>query len=49
MVVHKVHTPTNALFIKFDKVLKFTLKITSTYSKQQADVIFNVNFKTLSS
>ena len=29
---HKVHTPTNALFIKFNEVLKFTLKITSTCS-----------------
>jgi len=29
---YKVHTPTNALFIKLDKVLKFTLKITLTYS-----------------
>jgi len=28
MSVYKVHTPTNALFIKLDKVLKFTLKIT---------------------
>ena len=28
--VYKVHKPTNALFIKLDKVLKFTLKITST-------------------
>jgi len=28
----KVHTPTNELFIKFDKVLKFTLKITLTCS-----------------
>ena len=26
--IYKVHTPTNALFIKPDKVLKFTLKIT---------------------
>ena len=25
---YKVHTPTNALFIKLDKVLKFMLKIT---------------------
>ena len=25
---YKVHRPTNALFIKFDKVLRFTLKIT---------------------
>ena len=24
--IYKVHTPTNALFIKLDKVLKFTLK-----------------------
>jgi len=30
--IYKVHTPTNALFNKFDKVLKFTLKITSTCS-----------------
>jgi len=28
----KVHTPTNALFIKLEKVLKFTLNITSTRS-----------------
>jgi len=28
--VYKVHTPTNALFIKLDKVLKFILKITLT-------------------
>jgi len=26
MVIYKVHTPTNAHFIKLDKVLKFTLK-----------------------
>jgi len=26
LAIHKVHTPTNALFIKLDKVLKFTLK-----------------------
>ena len=26
VVIYKVHTPTNALFIKLDKVLKFTLK-----------------------
>jgi len=26
--IYKVHTPTNALFIKLDKVLKFTLKLT---------------------
>ena len=26
--VYKGHSPTNALFIKLDKVLKFTLKIT---------------------
>ena len=26
--IYKVHTPTNGLFIKLDKVLKFTLKIT---------------------
>jgi len=32
MVMNKVHTPTNALFIKLDKVLKFTLKITLTCS-----------------
>jgi len=25
---NKVHTPTNALFTKLDKVLKYTLKIT---------------------
>ena len=30
--VYKVYTPTNSLFIKLDKVLKFTLKITSTCS-----------------
>ena len=30
--IYKVHTPTNALFIKLDKVLKFTLKITFTCS-----------------
>jgi len=30
--VCKVHTPTNALFIKLDKVLKFTLRITLTSS-----------------
>ena len=30
--IYKVHTPTNALFIKLDKVLKFTLKITLTCS-----------------
>jgi len=29
---NKVHTPTNTLFIKLDKVLKFTLKITLTCS-----------------
>ena len=29
---NKGHTPTNAIFIKLDKVLKFTLKITSTCS-----------------
>jgi len=35
--IYKVHTPTNALFIKLDKVSKFTLKITLTcsYSTQQ--------------
>jgi len=32
IVTDKVHTPTNALFIKFDKVSKFTLKITLTCS-----------------
>ena len=26
--VYKVHTPTNELLIKLDKILKFTLKIT---------------------
>jgi len=26
--IYKVHSPTNARFIKLDKVLKFTLKIT---------------------
>jgi len=30
--IYKVHTPTNAIFIKLDKVLKFTLKITLTCS-----------------
>ena len=30
--IHKVHTPTNALCIKLDKVLKFTLNITLTCS-----------------
>ena len=30
--IYKVHTPTNALFIKFDKVLKSTFKITPTCS-----------------
>jgi len=30
--LHKVHTQTNTLFIKLDKVLKFTLKITLTCS-----------------
>ena len=29
---YKVHIPTNALFIKLDKILKFTLKITLTCS-----------------
>jgi len=29
---YKVHTPTNALFLKLDKVLKFTLKLTLTCS-----------------
>ena len=29
---YKDHTPTNALFIKLDKVFKFTLKITLTCS-----------------
>ena len=29
--IYKVHTPTNELFIKLDKILKFTLKITLTY------------------
>jgi len=29
---YKVHTPTNALCIKLDKVLKFTFKITLTCS-----------------
>jgi len=28
---YKVHIPTNALFIKLDNFLKFTLKITLTY------------------
>ena len=28
MRIYKVRTPTNALFIKLDEVLKFTLKIT---------------------
>jgi len=30
--IHKVHSPTNALFIKLDKVLKIALKITSACS-----------------
>ena len=30
--IYKVHTPTNALFIKLDKVLKFTFKIMLTCS-----------------
>jgi len=30
--LNEVHTPTNVLFIKLDKVSKFTLKITSTCS-----------------
>jgi len=30
VIVYKVHTPTNALFIKFGEVVKFTLKITLT-------------------
>jgi len=30
--IYKVHTPTNALFIKLDKVLNFTLKIISICS-----------------
>jgi len=30
--IYKVHTSTNALFIKLDKDLKFTLKITLTCS-----------------
>jgi len=30
--IYKVHTPTNALFIKLDEVLKFTLKLTLTCS-----------------
>jgi len=29
---YKVHTPTNLLFIKIDKVLKFTWKITLIFS-----------------
>ena len=29
-MAYKVRTPTNALFIELDKVLKFTLKITLT-------------------
>ena len=32
MYIYKVPAPTNALFIKLDKVLKFTLKITLTCS-----------------
>jgi len=32
VVVYRVHTPTNAIFIKLDKVLKLTLKITLTCS-----------------
>ena len=31
-VIYKVLTPTNALFIKLDNVLNFTLKITLTCS-----------------
>jgi len=31
-IIYKVYSPTNALFIKLDKVLKFTLKITLTCS-----------------
>jgi len=30
--IYKVHTPTNALSVKLDRVLKFTLKITLTCS-----------------
>ena len=30
--IYRVHTPTDALFTKHDKVLKFTLKITFTCS-----------------
>jgi len=30
--IYKVHTPTNVHFIKLDRVLKFTLKITLTCS-----------------
>jgi len=30
--IYKVHSPTNALFIKLDKALKFTLNITLTCS-----------------
>jgi len=32
LCIYKFHTPTNALFIKLVKVLKFTLKITLTCS-----------------
>ena len=32
IVTDKVHTPTNEIFMKLDKVLKFTLKITLTCS-----------------
>jgi len=28
IIPHKVHSPTNALFIKLEKVLKFTVKFT---------------------
>ena len=30
--IYKVHSPTNAHFIKLDRVSKFTLKITSAFS-----------------
>ena len=30
--IYKIQTPTNAIFIKLDKVLKFTLKLTLTFS-----------------
>jgi len=40
---YKVDIPTNALFIKLDKVLKFTLKITLTCSYIFFDVLLTVH------